>query len=108
MPEYITKLKSISAFKWLGHGKEYPDDFVKIQGSSGVSGYGAKLGYYLDHKKNMKIIRPNEYIMKKEDGSILTMDPVTFESEFEASPEKRRRKRKDTSDVVDNSEVSDG
>lgn len=102
MPKYIPKPEAIIADKWQGHGKALdPALEAEIPENKGLSGYAARLGYFLNHNNSPTTIRPNEYLIRTAKGELVTMPADMFEEKYDAVVKPKAPKKAKSSDTVD-------
>ena len=85
MGKYRKNPEIHEASQWMGHSDgKFDLPGVEVYRLSGMSGYSAKLGYIDVTPEKRLTVRPCEYVVKKPDGTVCTMSPDAFESEFVA------------------------
>lgn len=82
MKNVIRKPGSYKAEQFIAHDKPFDFGDIEVTQKEGISGYGAKLGYFADELGRMKTIRPHEWLVQDEHGKLFVVNPDDFKRDY--------------------------
>jgi len=78
--KYVRRDETVTAQQWDGALEKI--DIAEIRQVEGMTGYQGKLAYYDAPNGNVVTIRPKDFIVKKQDGSIQVMSSIDFDKNY--------------------------